>query len=349
MQVNKYIGNKVKIMGVVKADGYGHGSINISKVLIESGVDYLAVATLGEALEIREKYNIPILVLGYIESELISTAIENYITLTIFNSDFANKVNNEALKLNKKSLVHIKFDTGMTRLGFMCSQINEVFEISKMSNLKIEGVFTHFSSADSDEEYTYSQYQKFVNICNRLEENFCIKYKHCCNSAATIRFPMMHMDMVRVGILLYGLRPFEESFDRKLNLIPAMSVKSKIIDIKKIESNTKISYSGKYVTKENAVIAVIPIGYADGLSRGLSNNFRVLVDGNFAPIRGTICMDQCIIDITQIKNANIGDQVVIMGRQFNNAISVNEIADRLNTINYEVICSFSKRVPRIYI
>lgn len=350
-QIKQIIGSSIKVLGVVKADAYGHGAVSVSEALIKNGIDYLGVATLEEAMEIRETFkDVPILVFGFIPQGQIKDAIINNITQTIYNNEVANQISECANSIGLDAKVHIKMDTGMNRVGFWGSQLKEIYLLKKLPNLDIEGIYTHFSCADCDEEYTKKQFSRFIIVCEKLKENgFDIKYRHCCNSSAIINFPEMHLDMVRPGIALYGLEPHLNIDKEKINLKPAMSFVSKITHIKNVPSESKISYGATYQTTRDSVIATISAGYADGFSRGLSNNISVIINGEYAPVLGKICMDSCMADVTDIKNVKILDEAVIFGKQREKEISVNEIAKKLNTISYEIICSIGKRVHRIYI
>ena len=242
----------------------------------------------------------------------------------------------------------------MGRVGFLAgySAIKTIIAISKLPNLIIEGMFTHFASADeTDKSYTYLQFERFINICNELKRvGILIPVKHVCNSAGIIEFPNMHLDMVRPGIILYGMYPSSEVTKSKLNLIPAMTLKANISLVKSVEPNTSISYGRIFKTSRKSKIATIPIGYADGYLRNLTNKARILINDQFAPVVGKICMDQCMADITDITgNVTCGQQVVLIGSQGNNRISMEEVADNLGSINYEIACLIGKRVPRFYL
>lgn len=335
-------------MGVVKADAYGHGIVKVSETLVKSGVEYLAVASLEEALEVRMHFSVPILVLGYIPKSQVKEAVLNDITLTVYDLYFAQEVSEQSKLLNMQAKVHIKLDTGMNRIGFTRYQLDELYKLKYLSNLCIEGLYTHFSSADSDPEYTQWQYSVFNDIYNKVSNFIDIHIKHCCNSSAIINYPNMHMDMVRPGIFLYGL-PYNNQVDiPNLQLKPAMSLIAKVIHLKNVASGSKIGYGGNFTVQRDSVIGTVSIGYGDGYTRKLSNNVCTLVNGRFAAVIGTICMDQCMIDLTDIPT-KLYDEVVLFGKQGNNEISINDIANKLGTINYEIICSINKRVPRIYI
>lgn len=349
-QIKNIIGSKVKIMGVVKADAYGHGAVRIAETLIKEGIEYLAVATIDEALELRRNFNsIPILILSYVPNERLIEAVQNSITLTIYNYSIAEKVSKIAAKLDKKAKIHIKVDVGMNRIGFKSSQIDELIKIKEFRKLDIEGIYTHFPCADSDPELTKAEFLEFVEVCSSLEsDGFKFKYKHCCSSSAILNFPQMHMDMVRPGIAIYGLKPSKDIGQEHIHLKPVMSFKARVIHIKEVPTGTKISYGGTFTTNRQSKIATLAVGYADGYSRPLSNNINVIINGKTAPVVGRICMDQCMADVTDI-DVKLMDMALLFGREEENEISVDEIAEKLNTINYEVVCSIGKRVPRLYV
>jgi alanine racemase len=348
-QIIKLTGKERKVMGIVKADAYGHGAVEVANVLIEHGVRYLAVAILDEAIALRKAgIKLPILILGYTPGEQSEDIIKWDIMQTIYNKDMAYQLSKEAEKHNKQAKIHIKLDTGMGRIGFRDKNetIEAVKTISQMPFIEIEGIFTHYSVADQkDKEYTISQLEKFEDICEALEDiDIHIPIKHTANSAATIDFEKAHLNLIRPGIILYGLYPSEEVLKERIILKPAMTFKTRIANIKNVSPNSSISYGRKHVTTKKSIIATLPVGYADGYSRMLSGSAEVLVKGIKAPVVGTICMDQCMIDITDIPDVKIGDEVVLFGQ----GLSIEELAEKLGTINYEIICMVSKRVPRVY-
>lgn len=354
-EVRKIVGKKVDICGVVKADAYGHGVVAVTRALLEAGINYLAVSMVDEALQLRKfGFDVPILVLNHTDINRLNEMIEEDISQTIYSYQMAKAVSEEAVKLGKNVKVHLKIDTGMTRVGFMAgySAVSEITEISKLSNLIIEGAFSHFAVADENQDdYTNMQFEKYVTVCSELQRvGISIPIKHVANSAATMRFKHMHLDMVRPGIILYGLSP--SSYCKELNLMnfkPVMQVKSRIVHIKNVPENVSISYGRTYVTAGERRIATIPIGYADGFMRNLSNRACVLVNGQRAKVVGNICMDQCMIDITDISGEiNVGDEVVIIGKQGDEEIAVEELAKIAGSINYEIVCSVGKRIPRFY-
>lgn len=353
-EIRRIIKPETKIMAVVKANGYGHGALNIARTALENGADYLAVATLGEGVKLRgQGIEAPILVLGYTTLDQVADLLIYQITTTIFTLEMAQALSKEALARGEKARVHIKIDTGMGRIGFPPKKetIDIVKQIAGMEGLLVEGIFTHFSVADElDKSYTKEQFHKFTHLIAALEEEgIFIPIKHAANSAAIIDLPETHLDMVRAGIILYGLYPSPEVDSNKINLQPALELKARVSFVKKVAPGTSISYGRKFITEKESVIASLPIGYADGYTRRLSNQGEVLLRGKRVPVVGTVCMDQLMIDASLIPDVKIDDEVVIIGRQGKECITVEEIAERLKTINYEIICMLSERIPRIYL
>ena len=358
-QIKKSLNKNTKLMAVVKADAYGHGFFEVSKSILNSGADAFAVATTDEALQLRKSgFDIPLLILGVIFKDDVEKIIQNDIMPVVFGNNFAKFISDTAVKLGKKAKIHIKLDTGMSRLGYVCTQeenidkiCNSILEISKLPNIEIDGIFTHFSKADeSDRTYTDLQFKRFMSVVSRLEDmGIKIPTKHVCNSAGIISYPEYQLDMVRCGIITYGLAPSDDVDITRLGLKPAMTLKSVITNLKRVHTDSPVSYGGNYVAKDNTRIATIGNGYADGYSRILSNKAKVLINGEYANIIGNICMDQCMADVTKINNVNIGDEVILFGNDGNNTITVESVAQLMGTINYETICVVGKRVPRVYI
>lgn len=352
--IKKKISPGTQIMAVVKADAYGHGAIEVSRVLVKNGINMLAVAIIDEALQLRHyNFDIPILILGFTPFELSEQVVENDISQTVYTLEQAYYLNEAAKKIGKKAKVHIKVDTGMGRIGFLCDKesVDMVLKIANFSHIELEGIFSHFSSADDpqSDSFTHEQFLKFENFVKELNKNgVYFKYRHISNSAAAIRFPQYQLDIVRLGIILYGLYP-GEALKKEISLKPVMSVKAKVINVKEVPEGYPISYNRKYVTPCKSKIATIPIGYADGFTRVGSEKRSVLINGEYAKVVGNVCMDQCMVDVTHIKDVKIGDEVVIIGKQGENEITADDLAMQIGTINYEVICSVSKRIPRVYI
>ncbi|NLY18345.1 MAG: alanine racemase [Clostridiaceae bacterium] len=353
-QVVKKVWKMTEVMAVVKADAYGHGVMETVPTLLENGASRLAVSMLDEAIQLREiGVTVPVLVLNYTDPVRAEEIIKYNITQTVFSHDLAQALSKAAVKLGKQAKIHIKIDTGMSRVGFQpgYKAIKDVVEINNLPGIVIEGLFTHFASADEvDQSYTKLQYERFESIINELNRiGILIPVKHIANSAAIIQYPNLCLDMVRPGIILFGLYP-SKYVDRSLiDLKPAMQLKAEVILVKELDAGVPISYGRIYETKSKSKIATLPVGYADGYSRLLSNYGRVLIHGKYAPIVGRICMDQCMVDVTDIPDVKTGDEAVFIGRQGNNEITADEVADLAGTINYEVVCLVGKRIPRVYI
>ena len=354
-EIRRVTNKNAEIMGVVKADAYGHGVFEVTRTLLANGVSRLAVSMLDEAIQLRrEGIEVPILILGYTDPARANEILENDVTQSVYSHELAQALSKEAVRQGKKVKLHIKIDTGMSRIGFMpgYSAVKNVMEIEKLPNVIIEGLFTHFASADErDRDYTLMQFEKFMSICCELQRiGIHIPVKHCANSAGIIEYPEMHLDMVRPGIILYGMYPSNEVCKDKIDLKPAMTLKANVIMVKEVEQNTPISYGRIFTTERKSKIATIPIGYADGYSRMLSNKGRVLINGQFAKVVGRICMDQCMIDVTDIEgDIEVGDEIVLIGEQGQRNISVEDVAETIGIINYELVCIVGKRIPRAYV
>lgn len=352
-EVRRVTNKNSKVTAVIKADGYGHGAVAIAETLLENGADRFAVATLSEAVQLKTFFpNIETMVLGYTPENLTEYIIKYNIIQTIYTLDQAKEFSRVAVSLDKKIVVHIKLDTGMNRLGMVYSDetIDTILEISKLDGLVIEGIFTHFATADEiDKEYTKEQVEKYKYIVNNLEQRgLNIPIKHVSNSAAIIDLPEFNFDMVRAGIMLYGLYPSKNVNHETVNLKEVMCLKAKISQVKKLNAGSGVSYGLKYKCDKESLVATLPIGYADGYTRMLSGKAKVMVNGLITPVIGNICMDQCIIDVTSF-DVKIGDEVVLFGGNNAKGISIDSVAELLNTINYEIVCMVDKRVPRLYI
>ena len=348
--IRKTVAPDIKIMPVIKADGYGHGVMTIVE-LTEKYADYFAVATIGEAIALRENsVKKPILVLGHLVADCYKSAVLNDITITVCSFSDAQKISRAAKEIGKEATIHIAVDTGMGRIGFFPDEksADTVKEINNLDNLYIEGVFTHFALADSeDKAFTKLQMKRFKSFQKMLSErNVKVSIYHASNSAAILRHPECALNMVRPGIILYGLKPSPDVKEKNFDLIAAMEIHSHVAFVKNIKAGDTISYGSTFVAKKDMKIATIPVGYADGYPRLLSNKGRVIINGKYAPITGRICMDQFMVDVTDIENVKEGDLVVLMGKQGSNSVSADEIAQHAQTINYEIVCNISKRVPR---
>ena len=354
-EIRRITNKSAEMMGVVKADAYGHGVMEVAKTLLDNGVTRLAVSMLDEAIQLRRSgISVPILILGYTDPIRASEIIENDVTQSVFSHELAQALSDEAVRQGKKVKIHIKIDTGMSRIGFLpgYSAIKNVAQINQLPNIIIEGLFTHFATADEkNREFTLTQFERFMSICSELQRiGIHIPVKHCANSAAIIEYPEMHLDMVRPGIILYGMYPSEDVDKTKIALKPAMTLKANVILVKEVEKDTSISYGRIFTTKGTSKIATIPIGYADGYTRMLSNKGRVLIHGQYAPVVGRICMDQCMVDVSHLNcDIKVGDEVVLIGEQGDNMITAEDVAQSIGMINYELVCIVGKRIPRAFI
>lgn len=351
--LRKTIDKNTLIMAVVKANAYGHGAIEASKVFLNNGAHRLGVSILSEGIELREAdIKVPILILNYTLPSQYKVVIEYDLIQSIYNYEDAKKLSEVAMLLKKDAKIHIKLDTGMSRIGFLANDdaIEEIIKISKLPGINIEGIFTHFAKADElDKSFADLQFKRFMDTVEKLEEKgLHIEIKHVSNSAAIIDLEKYRLNMIRPGILLYGYYPSEEVNKDNLELRPAMTLKSGISHIKTIEKGSGVSYNHSFIADSNTKIATLPIGYADGYSRMLTGKAKVSIKGKRAKVVGTICMDQMMIDITDIKDIEIDDEVILFGYK-KDEISVEQVADWLGTINYEVICMISRRMPRVYI
>ncbi len=341
------------LMPVVKADGYGHGAIPVSKALVDNGIERLAVATLEEAISLRKNnIKVPILILGYTQDNMAIKVVEYDLIQTVYKYSMAENLSEVAGKLKKKAKIHLKLDTGMGRIGFIPNNasVDIITRIFELPHLEIEGIYTHFSKADEvDKAFTYNQLERFDKFIKQLEDKgYHIPMKHTANSAGIIDIDEAHKDLVRLGISLYGFYPSTHVQKNKVDLQAVLSLISHIIHIKEVEAGTYIGYGGTYITKERAKIATIPVGYGDGYDRLLSSKGSVLIGGEFAPIVGRVCMDQFMVDVTHIEGVKDLDEVVLIGKQGENEITADDIAAIKGTINYEVVCQLGKRIPRVY-
>lgn len=348
----KKVGTTVKICAVVKADAYGHGAVPVATALKEI-CEYFAVATVSEGLELREN-NIKnnILILGYIFPDEIETALNNDLELTVFDFETAAEISKIALKINKKAIIQLKVDTGMGRIGFQPTDksLSEIKNISKLEGIYIKGIFTHFSKADEkDKTFFNIQKNKFLNFILKSEKagiNF--ELKHMCNSAAINDFDGDMLDMVRSGIITYGLLPSKEIEENKIPLSPALSLSSSISFVKRVGKDFPVSYGATFITKKESIIATVPVGYGDGYPRSLSNKGYVLINGQKANIVGRICMDQFMVDVSDIKDVKRGNKVVLIGKDNDEEITAELLGELSGRFNYELCCNINKRVPRRY-
>ena len=352
--MKKNIQEDTKIIAVLKADGYGHGAVPIAKHI--EPLPYLwgiAVATVEEGMILRKNgITKPILILGYTFSDDYDTIIEQEMRPAVFTLKMARELSKAAVRLKKPAKIHIKIDTGMSRIGYrnLEQAVPEILEISALEGIEIEGIFTHFARADeTDPAPAYQQMETFEQFIHALEEKgLSISVKHCSNSAGILRMKEANMNVVRAGIILYGLYPSDEVEKDLVPLEPAMELKSHIVYIKTLEPGVAVSYGGTYVTSRPTRVATIRVGYADGYCRGLSNKGFVLIHGKKAPILGRICMDQFMVDVTDIPEAQEADEVTLLGRDQKEQITMEELGNLSGRFNYEFACCISRRVPRIY-
>lgn len=343
-----------RCMAVVKADAYGHGAPEVAAELASAGADFFGVSNLNEALQLRESgISAPILIFTYTPPEHAATLAINNITQAVLDGDYANRLEQAAAAAGVTVRVHIKLDTGMTRVGFFCQDesnlpIDEIVRVCSLPHLEAEGVLTHFAVADEQQgdTVTHRQFCRFTKTLDALKaRGITFKLRHCCNSAAALRFPEMHLDMVRAGIGLYGASPSPETNGTVL-LRPTMILKTVIAQIKTVPAATAISYGHTFTCERPMTIATIPIGYADGLRRCASGNFNVAVNGHLAPNVGRVCMDQCLVDVTAIPDVHEGMTVTVFGAD---GITIDEYAAWCQTIAYESLCGIAKRIPRVYL
>lgn len=350
-----------KVLCVLKADAYGHGAGFLVKEYEKMGADWYGVSNLDEAIELRKNgAKKPILIFGYTPSNMAHLLYKYDISQALFSLEYAQKLHEKCKSKNLKLKVHLKIDTGMSRIGFFAQtkeniekSLQEIIEIKEtMPELELEGMFTHFSVSDditNNRRYTIKQYDNFMSMAKKLESSgIKIPLKHCCNSGGIINFPEMHLDMVRAGVILYGLHPSKET-ENKIDLKPVMQLKTVISQVKTIPKDVSISYGRTFVSKKEMKIASVAIGYADGYSLRFSNKAEMIVSGKRAPIVGRVCMDQLMLDVSNIGGVHEGDIVTVFGTDDKETITVDELADLIGTINYEIICLIGKRVPRVYV
>lgn len=343
-----------RFVGVVKADAYGHGAVKVAKKLEQLGAEYLAVACLAEAEELRAAgIQAPVLILGHTPAEQAGALLEHSVTQTVFSLENARALSAAAVKAGRTLKIHLKADTGMSRLGWLCGgehleqTVAEMKEVCALPGLEAEGIFTHFANADCDEDYTMGQFTRFLDLLARLEqEGITFEIRHCAASAAVLNYPCTHLDMVRPGIALYGHYPHPscEGLDGP-GLLPVMTLKTRVASVKEVPVGTCVSYGCTHTLDRDSRLAVLPIGYADGLNRLCSDRLEVSVGGRRARVVGRICMDLCMIDVTDLPDVAQGDVVTVYGED----IPVEEAAALVGTIQYELLCAVSRRVPRIYL
>ncbi len=340
-----------QILAVVKAEGYGHGLVAIAQCLDRLGVNFLGVSNVDEAVKLRRAgIRKPILLFESTLAALAPQIVEHNLTPTICTHELAERLNHFA-KLHKKKIdVHVKVDTGMGRLGVWHEDaLKFIKQLSLFSHLAIKGIYTHFPSADTDRKFTLKQLDYLYGLVKQLDRKaLIIPYVHAANSMGLVGYKMHILNLARPGLMLYGLYP-SELLHKKISLKPAMTVKTRVIFLKKITKGRSISYGRTFIAKKNMTVATLPIGYSDGYFRAFSNTSAVLVKGQLCPVVGRVTMDQTMIDVTRIKSVALGEEVVVLGKQGRDEISADELAHHARTINYEIVCSLGSRLPRVYL
>ena len=350
-RIRSLLAPNVKVLAMVKAEAYGHGMAGVARAAERAGASLLGLASLSEALALNEARSLPRLVVGWTPGWLAESAIQNDVACTLCDLETAGEFARAAQAIGKPARVHVKVDTGMHRLGFMPDEAAEaIAKIALLDGLILEGVFTHYAKADeADPAYTYGQFEKFKRVLNEVEtRGIHVPLKHCANSPTILRFPEMHLDLVRPGIILHGLDPSDD-VPCPGDFRPVMTLKTMIASVKTLPPGSPVSYGGTYLTPGYERIAVIPIGYADGFRRKPQNWGEVLVRGQRAPIVGRVCMDQCMINVTHIPDVRMGDEVVLIGAQGDDRIRAEDVAVKLGTNNYETASLVMARVPRVYL
>jgi len=350
-ELRTFVSGHVEIMPVVKANAYGHGICEVSRVLVDNGIRYLGVATVDEAIRLRRSgINVSILVLGSMLEDEAKVAVENNITITLCNERLRLFLSELGKTTGRRPRVHIKVDTGMGRIGIWHEDALAFIKLVHSDpNIDLEGVYTHFSSAGRDRMYTTLQLEYFENILREMgKSGIIVRYRHAANSIAVVDWRVSHMNLVRPGILLYGIYP-KETFRKNLDLKPVMTLKTRIVHLKKTPPGRSISYGRTYITQSETHIATIPIGYADGYGRILSNKAEALINGRFVRIVGIVTMDQTLLDVGGIEGVSIGDEVVLIGAQGDAVLPVEKVAKLAKTIPYEIVVGLTERIPRVYI
>lgn len=352
--VRKAVGPDVKIMGILKADAYGHGCSAVSEVLVQEGVDQFALATLPEALMLRKKFsNIPILVLGTSPILAAHEIIVNQIDQAVQDLDYAKKLNAYAKSIGKKARVHIKVDTGMSRYGFIADKkgIEDIAAVFELTNLEVAGIFSHFSSSSSDDEGPYlKQKRRFESLLGELKSrNISLPTVHMANSGAIFRHPDAHYDMVRMGIVMFGLSPSDHPDYKKIDLRPVMSLKASVVRLRKIKKGETVGYSERYTLSEDEKIATVPIGYADGLTANIAEDYRVLFKGGRYKLAGSVCMDAAMIALPKDVEVEEGDVITFFGEEDGTRLSMDELAKAMGIMSYELMCRFKLRLKKFYI
>ncbi|HBC96710.1 MAG TPA: alanine racemase [Clostridium sp.] len=352
-QIKSKVGDR-QLIGVVKADAYGHGAVEVSQVLLENGVERLAVAVLDEAVELRQNgIKSPIMILGIVPHTLIDDVVDYDVESIAPSYEYACQLSRAAADKGKIARIHIAVDTGMGRIGFLINDnsVDEIYKISQLPNIEIQSLFSHFATADElDKTYSGEQFEKYKLFYKKLlDRNIKINMRDIANSAAIMELPDTYCDACRPGIIIYGYYPSSEVDKNQLSVKPLMTLKANVVHVKTLETGQYVGYGRKFKAGRKSVIATLPVGYADGYTRRLFGKAKVIINGKFAPVVGNICMDQCMVDVTDVGDVNPGDEVILMGEKDGLKFDAEDIARILGTISYEVLCMVSKRVPRVYV
>ncbi|MCL5961906.1 MAG: alanine racemase [Chloroflexi bacterium] len=351
-ELKRHIGRRVDLLAVVKANGYGHGAVQVAMTALESGARWLGVACVDEGIQLRRAgIDCPILIIGYSPPWEVEHIVDNALTPTVNTRQFVLALSSVSLSRKRVTPVHVKVDTGLTRFGLLPVEVVDFVKgIVTLPGIQLEGLYTHFSSADEpDKSFTIRQLGMLQEVLDRVSrEGIVIPLRHAANSAATLDLPETHLDLVRCGISIYGLYP-SDGVSRAVKLQPAMVLKSRVARLRQVPAGTPVSYGRTYQTPEAAHLALVPIGYGDGVARSLSNLGSMLVRGQRVPIVGRVCMDNCVVNVQDVPDVRQDDEVVIIGKQGDGEITAEEIALMRGTINYEVTCSVGPRVPRVYV
>lgn len=343
---------QTKVLAVVKANAYGHGAVACAKTLLAAGADYLGVATLDEAMQLRRVgIAAPILILGYTAPEEAECLVREHITPTVYSLAFAQALSATAVRLQKRASVHLKINTGMERIGFNVTDVKTILQVCRLPGLETEGIFTHLACADEiDSSGVHMQFKRFTDVIQALRvAGINIPLQHILNSAGIFDFPEYQLTMVRPGIILYGYYPSEYIHRERAALRPVMSVKTQVIHLHKVMAGSGISYGWSYVAPRDMMVATVPIGYADGYKRLLSGKVCMLADGQRVPVLGKICMDQCMIDVSSVHTIHVGDVITVLGQENQSSVTADELAKLCQTISYEVVSTIGTRIPRLYL
>ncbi|MBC7342431.1 MAG: alanine racemase [Clostridia bacterium] len=353
-EIRRVVTRPTQIMAVVKANAYGHGAVEVSRVALEHGASWLGVAIFEEAEELRQAgIQAPILILGYSPADEAEAIVSLGLSQAVWTRSQAEALSRAAVKLGRPAKIHIKLDTGMGRIGFLptAEAVKEIERIASLPGIAIEGTFTHFSSADDeDKTFTQEQLQRFHQMLEAIRSRGVeVGLRHAASSAAILTMPETHLDLVRLGVSLYGHFPSPATRRNDVTLLPAMSFKTQIVHLKELPAGWPVSYGRTYYTSKPTLVATLPVGYADGYFRSFSNCGEVIIRGRRCPVIGRVCMDQIMVDATSCPQARVGDEAVLFGRQGKTVLSTEELAERIGTISYELLCAVGRRVPRRYV